>query len=284
MITDQAVLYYTSQYFIWWDFGGMTIQELNIGGIDPNCLHPKPRPTTPRDFFESILFQYQKGNWLVISEISEKTVTKVKVWWDDFLLTSYWLILTFYWVLLNFYWLLRSTAFQPYLSCERGWGSFGHNMYFLNNNKNCPKTIFWGTQIGIFWLRRGIGLKILNVSKTSTCVLETLGHRFSNELSRSLLASILSNWKALEKNYRGTTKNAKKTFFCFLQITWDFGIGTHIQGIAMWKLRKMWTSFWVWEFERGLATILSFRNRNEFLISHTVCKITDFTHNVKFYT
>ncbi len=67
-----AVLYYTSQYFIWWDFGGMTIQELNIGGIDPNCRRPKPRPTTPRDFFESILFQYQKGNWLVISEISEK--------------------------------------------------------------------------------------------------------------------------------------------------------------------------------------------------------------------
>ena len=164
----------------------MTIQELNIGGIDPNYLHHKPRPTTPRDFFESILFQYQKGNWLVISEISEKkTVTKVKVWWDDFLLTSYWLILTFYWVLLNFYWLLRSTAFQPCLSCERGWGSFGHNgskHVFPQQQKNCPKTIFWGTQIWIFWLRRGIGIKILNVSKTSTCVLETLGHRFSNEL------------------------------------------------------------------------------------------------------
>ena len=40
----------------------MTIQELNIGGIDPNCRRPKPRPTTPRDFFDLIYFQYQKGN------------------------------------------------------------------------------------------------------------------------------------------------------------------------------------------------------------------------------
>ena len=143
------------------------------------------------------------------------------MWWDDFLLTSYWLILTFYWVLLNFYWLLRSTAFQPCLSCERGWGSFGHNgskHVFPQQQKNCPKTIFWGTQIWIFWLRRGIGLKILNVSKTSTCVLETLGHRFSNELSWSLLASILSNWQALEKISRGTTKNAKKRFFAFCKL------------------------------------------------------------------
>ena len=30
-----AVLYYTS----WWDFGGI---EFEIGGIDPNCRHPKP--------------------------------------------------------------------------------------------------------------------------------------------------------------------------------------------------------------------------------------------------
>merc|ERR1712105_39996 len=50
-----AVLYYTS----WWDFGGI---EFEIGGIDPNCRHPKPRPTTPRDFFDLIYFQYQKGN------------------------------------------------------------------------------------------------------------------------------------------------------------------------------------------------------------------------------
>ena len=39
-----AVLYYTS----WWDFGGI---KFEIGGMDPNCRHPKPRPTTPHDFF-----------------------------------------------------------------------------------------------------------------------------------------------------------------------------------------------------------------------------------------
>ena len=55
-----AVLYYTSQYFIWWDFGGMTIQDRNTGGIDPNCHHPKPRPTTPQDFVDSIDLQYRK--------------------------------------------------------------------------------------------------------------------------------------------------------------------------------------------------------------------------------
>ena len=57
---QSAVLYYTSQYFIWWDFGGMTIQDRNTGGIHPNCRHPKPRPTTPQDFVDSIDLQYQK--------------------------------------------------------------------------------------------------------------------------------------------------------------------------------------------------------------------------------
>ena len=52
--------FYTSQYFIWWDFGGMTIQDRNTGGIDPNCHHPKPRPTTPQDFVDSIDLQYRK--------------------------------------------------------------------------------------------------------------------------------------------------------------------------------------------------------------------------------
>ena len=48
-----AVLYYTS----WWDCGGINFK---IGGINPTCRHPKPRPTTPRDFFYSYLFLYQK--------------------------------------------------------------------------------------------------------------------------------------------------------------------------------------------------------------------------------
>ena len=58
----RAVLYYTS----WWDFGGIEFEiggiEFEIGGIDPNCHHPKSRPTTPRDFFDFIYFQYQKEN------------------------------------------------------------------------------------------------------------------------------------------------------------------------------------------------------------------------------
>ena len=42
-----------------WDFVGMTIQGPKIVGMDPNYLHPKPRPTTPQDLFESIIFLYQ---------------------------------------------------------------------------------------------------------------------------------------------------------------------------------------------------------------------------------
>ena len=42
-----------------WDFVGMTIQGPKIVGMDPNYLHPNPRPTTPQDLFESIIFLYQ---------------------------------------------------------------------------------------------------------------------------------------------------------------------------------------------------------------------------------
>ena len=41
----KAVLYYTSQYFICWDFVGMTIQDLKSVGIDPNSRCHKPRPS-----------------------------------------------------------------------------------------------------------------------------------------------------------------------------------------------------------------------------------------------
>ena len=55
-----AVLYYISQYSICWDFGGMTIQDLKCVGIDPNCCHPKPRPSTPTDLFGISIVLYQK--------------------------------------------------------------------------------------------------------------------------------------------------------------------------------------------------------------------------------
>ena len=45
MTRTRAVLYYTSQYFNWWDFAVMTIQNPKMGGIDPNCHHPKLRPS-----------------------------------------------------------------------------------------------------------------------------------------------------------------------------------------------------------------------------------------------
>ena len=54
-----AVLYYISQHFTCWDFVGMTIQDPIFIGMDPNSLRPKPRPSTPRDFFDMIQFQYQ---------------------------------------------------------------------------------------------------------------------------------------------------------------------------------------------------------------------------------
>ena len=34
-------------------FGGMTIQDLNNGGIDPNSHHPDPRPSISRDFYRT---------------------------------------------------------------------------------------------------------------------------------------------------------------------------------------------------------------------------------------
>ena len=55
-IISLAVLYYTSQYFICWDFVGMTIQDLKCVGIDPNSCHPKPRPSAPRNFLTVYIF------------------------------------------------------------------------------------------------------------------------------------------------------------------------------------------------------------------------------------
>ena len=76
LIAFEAVLYYISQHFICWDFVGMTIQDPKIVGMDPNCLHPKPRPTTPQDLFGTSLFLYQKENfgntWWQLSQNSSQ--------------------------------------------------------------------------------------------------------------------------------------------------------------------------------------------------------------------
>ena len=49
-------MYYTS----WWDFVGIKIE---IVGMDPNCSHPKPRPSTPHNFVDTSLFLYRKETW-----------------------------------------------------------------------------------------------------------------------------------------------------------------------------------------------------------------------------
>ena len=36
-------------------------QGPEMGGMDPTCRHPKPRPTNPRDFFDTSLLLYRKG-------------------------------------------------------------------------------------------------------------------------------------------------------------------------------------------------------------------------------
>ena len=46
------------QYTSWWDGSGM---KFEMGGMDPTCRHPKPRPTNPRDFFDTSLLLYRKG-------------------------------------------------------------------------------------------------------------------------------------------------------------------------------------------------------------------------------
>ena len=53
-----------------WDFVGMTIQGPKIVGMDPNHLHPKPRPSTPQDLFESIIFLYQNEMFWITRYLS----------------------------------------------------------------------------------------------------------------------------------------------------------------------------------------------------------------------
>ena len=72
-----AVLYYISCWDIvgillgfCWDFVGMTIQGPKIVGMDPNYLHPNPRPTTPQDFIDSMIFLYQKEMFLITRNLS----------------------------------------------------------------------------------------------------------------------------------------------------------------------------------------------------------------------
>ena len=61
-----------------------------------------------------------------------------------------------------------------------------------------------------------------------TCSLKTLGHKLSDEVLGSPLASILFNRRPLEICLLvGHHKNAKKAFFAFGQITRDLKILSH---------------------------------------------------------
>ena len=105
-------------------------------------------------------------------------------------------------------------------------------------SKKVPsKQHFSWTRIRINWLRGGLGPPILKLPTFFTCSLKTLGHKLSDELLGSPLASILSDRRPLEIFLQSITTNCqKRTFFAFQQITWDFDIETHIQGSTMWKL------------------------------------------------
>ena len=43
------------QYTSWWDGSEM---KFEMGGMDPTCRHPKPRPTKPHDLFDSLILLY----------------------------------------------------------------------------------------------------------------------------------------------------------------------------------------------------------------------------------
>ena len=57
-LLDRSQKWAELQYTSWWDGSGM---KFEMGGMDPTCCHPKPRPTNPRDFFDTSLLLYRKG-------------------------------------------------------------------------------------------------------------------------------------------------------------------------------------------------------------------------------
>ena len=56
--------------------------KFKTGGIDPNYRHPKPRPTTPHDLFDSFLFLYQKEIWGKIIATIPKFIPSESERWD----------------------------------------------------------------------------------------------------------------------------------------------------------------------------------------------------------
>ena len=73
---SKAFLYYSSIYCSWWDFGGMRLVYIEIGGIHPTSCRPKLRPTTPRNLCVMIKLLSQKEK--VVLESFCPTFKKVK--------------------------------------------------------------------------------------------------------------------------------------------------------------------------------------------------------------
>ena len=115
------------------------------------------------------------------------------------------------------------------------WSNLGQNMDFFNNKK-LPKNNFLRDTNRDFLTPEGDGIQNFKcIDNFHMCF---WGHRFSNELWPSLLASILSDWREIS---RGTTKNAKN-FFAFGKLLEIF-ILAHISRASPCENVKKKTSF-----------------------------------------
>ena len=107
---------------------------------------------------------------------------------------------------------LSSRAFQLCITLySRKWTVWPWEAIFC---KKLPeKQLFWRTRVWIKWLWRGLGPPIFKVSAFFTCSLKTLGHKLSDELLGSPLASILSERRAVTLLRGGGHRNLQKNDF-----------------------------------------------------------------------
>ena len=99
-----------------------------------------------------------------------------------------------------------------------------------------PEVAFWGdTNLDqVTW--RGLGPPILKVPTFSACSLKSYGHKLSDELSGSPLASILSERRALTLlRGGGHGELQKSTFFAYFASARKFCEEKFYQDRTMWK-------------------------------------------------
>ena len=113
-------------------------------------------------------------------------------------------------------------------------------------SKKVPKKQhFWGTQIWITWLWRGVAPTILKIETFLRCVLENLGHKLSDGPYADLLGSKLSDWRPFEFFTKWQQKMAKNAFFCVRPIYlsfwyWNPYPGYHHVKAHVLGIPKMW--------------------------------------------